>query len=208
MTAEELRGEIQRLHGTIQEVQHRMQQGPMPTAQLPVAPPPPPASETSSTGDAAERLYQHALQEHQQGNHKAAVALFKQFLERDPHASLAGHAHYWIGESLYAQQQYEAAIVAFDEVIRKYPASPKVPAALLKQGDAFVKLHDACTAKYFLRQLQKEYPDSSEAHQATEQLKQLKVRLRRALLGKYLCHAETAAIELPKEKNRPRRRNV
>ena len=174
MTAEELRGEIQRLHGTIQEVQHRMQQGPMPTAPLPVATPSLPAPETSSAGDAAERLYQYALQEFQEGNHNAALTLFKQFLEQYPHASQVGYARYWIGESLYAKQQYEAAIVTFDEIIRKHPGNPKVPAALLKQGDAFVKLHDACTAKYFLRQLQKEYPNSSEARQATEQLKQLK----------------------------------
>jgi tol-pal system protein YbgF len=174
MTAEELRMEIQRLHGTIQEVQHRMQQGTTPPAQHPVASRPPPASETSPSGDAAERLYQYALQEYQQGNHKAAVGLFKQFLEQEPHASRTVHARYWLGESFYAQQQYEAAIVAFDEIIQKYPEDPKVPAALLKQGDAFVKLHDACTATYFLRRLQKEYPNSSEAHHATEQLKRLK----------------------------------
>ena len=62
---------------------------------------------------------------------------------------LWGSAQYWIGDSLYAQKQFEAAIVAFDEVIRKYPEDNKVPAALLKQGYAFAELKDVRNARFF-----------------------------------------------------------
>ena len=62
--------------------------------------------------------------------------------------------------------------MAFDEVIRKYPEDNKVPAALLKQGYAFAELKDVRNAR-FLQQVQQKYPNSPEAQQATEKLKQL-----------------------------------
>ena len=79
-----------------------------------------------------------------------------------------------IGESLYAQKQYEAAIVAFDEVVQRYSNDPKAPAAMLKQGYGFAELRDPRNARFFLQQVQKKYPNSPEAQQAAEKLKQLR----------------------------------
>jgi tol-pal system protein YbgF len=230
---DELRVEVQKLRGNIQEVQHRTQQGMGPDARdvfatklaeletrlaaleyrvdptgsltpppsetrppaaaapsdapAPTAPPvPAPATRPvvptqpgtltppEPTDDAGDRLYKRALQEYQDGNYEVAIVLFKQFLRQYPQTPLTGHAQYWIGESLYAQKQYEAAIVAFDEVVQKHPNDAKVPAAILKQGFAFSALKDARNARFFLQQVQKKYPDSPEAQQATEKLQQLK----------------------------------
>ena len=145
---------------------------PLTAVRPPPAAGPPPASSTSES-DEADRLYKRALQEYQQNNHEVAIVLFKQYLRQYPKASLAGNAQYWIGESLYAQKQFEAAIVAFDEVIRKYPEDNKVPASLLKQGYAFAELKDVRNARFFLQQVQQKYPNSPEAQQAGEKLKQL-----------------------------------
>jgi tol-pal system protein YbgF len=144
---------------------------PPPAAGTP--PPSTPPASTTAGGDEADRLYKQALQEYQQNNHEVAIVRFKQFLRQYAEAPLAGNAQYWIGESLYAQKQYEAAIVAFDEVIRKYPKDNKVPAALLKQGFAFAELKDVRNARFFLQQVQQKYPNSPEAQQAAEKLKQL-----------------------------------
>jgi tol-pal system protein YbgF len=139
-----------------------------------VTPPSSPSpSNSTPTTDEADRLYKRALQEYQQNNHEVAIVLFKQFLRQYPKAPLGGNAQYWIGDSLYAQKQFEAAIVAFDEVIRKYPEDNKVPAALLKQGYAFAELKDVRNARFFLQQVQQKYPNSPEAQQAGEKLKQL-----------------------------------
>jgi tol-pal system protein YbgF len=233
-TNDELRVEVQKLRGSLQEIQHRTQQGmgsdgrdvfatklaeletrlaaleyrvdptgslaltPSETRPPAVSPPPsdaPAATEAPSPApatrpvvptppsalpppgpldDAGDRLYKRALQEYQDGNYEVAIVLFKQFLRQYPQAPLTGHAQYWIGESLYAQKQYEAAIVAFDEVVQKHPNDAKVPAAILKQGYAFSALNDARNARFFLQQVQKKYPDSPEARQATEKLQQLK----------------------------------
>jgi TolA-binding protein len=79
-----------------------------------------------------------------------------------------------LGETFYAQRQYEAAIVAFDEVIQKYGDNPKVPASILKQGFAFAALDDSRNARFFLEQVQSRFPDSEEAKQAEAKLKTLK----------------------------------
>ena len=90
---------------------------------------------------------------------------FKQYLKQAPKSPQAGNAQYLIGESLYAQKQYEAAINAGD--------AAKL-AGLLKQGYAFAELKDARNARFFLQQVQKKYPNSPEAQQAAEKLKQLR----------------------------------
>src|SRR5215471_19112325 len=74
----------------------------------------------------------------------------------------------------YQEKNYEAAVVAFDEVVQKHSQDPKVAAAMLKQGYAFAELKDARNARFFLQQVQKKYPNSSEAQQAAEKLKQLR----------------------------------
>lgn len=141
----------------------------------PAATPPPAAAPVSPQpgGSEAENLYKRAVKEQQQGNHEVAIVLYKQYLRQNPKASTAGQAQYGIGESLYAQKQFEAAIVAFDEVIRKYPNDGRIPAALLKQGYAFAELKDVRNARFFLQQVQQKYPNAPEAKQAEEKLKQL-----------------------------------
>jgi tol-pal system protein YbgF len=134
--------------------------------------PPQPALQAGSD-EAADRLYQRARQEYTAGNHEVAIVLFKQLLREHPQTSLAGNAQYWLGESLYAQQQFEAAIVAFDEVVQKYDKNSKVPAAILKQGFAFDALDDKRNARFFLQQVQRKYPDSPEAEQASKRLEEL-----------------------------------
>ncbi|MGQ4808407.1 Cell division coordinator CpoB [Candidatus Entotheonellaceae bacterium PAL068K] len=225
---EELRLDLQRLRGEMQEMQHRLQHSTQPSAKmrdsfatklaelttrlgelenrLGVVPPPSPAATEPSTSArppaaakpptsplpstlpalrarevSPERLYKRALQDYQQGHYEVALVLFKQFLRQYSKASLAGNAQYWVGESLYAQKQFEAAIVAFDDLIRQYPRNAKVSAALLKQGYAFAELYrqenkpqDLRNARFFLEQVQKKYPKSPEAQQATEKLQQLR----------------------------------
>ena len=165
---------------------------PLPATPAPIPPPPPPPTPrvaalpptnttsrppaTPSPGEAnvADQLYKRALKDYQEKNYEAAVVNFKQYLKQAPKSPQAGNAQYLIGESLYAQKQYEAAIVAFDEVVQKHSQDPKVAAAMLKQGYAFAELKDARNARFFLQQVQKKYPNSPEAQQAADKLKQLR----------------------------------
>ncbi len=124
--------------------------------------------------EVASRLYERAKTEYDAKNYEVAAVLFKQFLREHPESPLAGNSQYWLGETFYAQRQFEAAIVAFDEVIQKYGDNAKVPASILKQGYAFAALDDSRNARFFLEQVQRRFPDSDEAKRAGAKLKTLK----------------------------------
>jgi TolA-binding protein len=65
-------------------------------------------------------------------------------------------------------------VVAFDDVMQKYPDDAKVPAAMFKQALAFAELRDINSARLILQQIREKYANSPEATQATEKLKQLR----------------------------------
>jgi hypothetical protein len=73
-----------------------------------------------------------------------------------------------------ALEAERAAVAEFDEVVQKYGQDQKVAGAMLRQGHAFAELKDTRNARFFLQQVQKKYPNSPEAQQAAEKLKQLR----------------------------------
>ena len=131
-------------------------------------------SVSPSSGYPAKQLYEEALKVYQEGAYDGAVELFQQFLYEHAQSPLAGDVQYRIGESLYAQHQYEKAVVAFDDVMQKYPDDDRVPAAMFKQALAFAELRDINSARLILQQIREKYANSPEANQATEKLKQLR----------------------------------
>ena len=138
----------------------------------PTIPQPSPASQIPPD-ETEVRLYERGLRAYQAGDYKGALEFLRHFLNQYAKSPLAGNVQYWIGESLYAQHQYKAAITAFDHVVQKYPNDTKVPAAMLNQGLAFVKLQDVQRARFFLQQVQEKYADSLEADQAKATLQQM-----------------------------------
>lgn len=123
-------------------------------------------------------LYQSAYRDYQRGNFPLAIEGFRQFVEENPSSDLADNAAYWIGESLYSQQQYRPAIVQFDEVINQYPRSDKVPAALLKKGYAYIELGEKAQGIVQLQYVLHEHPTSQEASLAREKLRSLGIETR------------------------------
>jgi tol-pal system protein YbgF len=138
----------------------------------PTIPQPSPASQTPPD-ETEVHLYERGLRAYQAGDYEGALEFLRHFLKQYAQSPLAGNVQYWIGESLYAQHQYKAAIAAFDHVVQKYPNDTKVPAAMLNQGLAFVKLQDVQRARFFLQQVQEKYADSLEADQAKATLQQM-----------------------------------
>jgi len=121
-----------------------------------------------------EALYKKGLEKFKAGDMAAARDNLNKFIEQNPKHELIPNAHYWVGETLYGEKQYEQAILAFQEVIKKYPQQPKVPAAMLKQALAFRAIKDTKSARYVLRKLVESYPKSEEGKKAKTLLKQIK----------------------------------
>lgn len=119
--------------------------------------------ETPPTPDS---MYQKALETYKAGDMPAARELFGKFVEQNPQHDLAANAHYWIGETHYSEKNFEPAILSFQDVIKNFPNSDKVPAAMFKQALAFQSINDVKSSKYVLKKLIDGYPKSEEAKKA------------------------------------------
>lgn len=114
----------------------------------------------------ATAVYESAYAAFKGKKYKDAREKFSAFIKKFPKDSLAGNAHFWIGESYYAEKDFENAILSYESVIKGFPQNVKIPVALYKQGLAFMELGDKKTAKVIFEKLVEKFPDSPEAAQA------------------------------------------
>lgn len=121
-----------------------------------------------------DKAYHEAYDTFRAGDLDKAKQGFLAFLEAYPDTPLSDNAQFWIGEIAYNKHEYEAAILAYENVIKKYPKSNKLPDAILKQGLAFLELGDKIDAKIILENLVKKYPQTKQAGIAQDKLKTLK----------------------------------
>ena len=108
------------------------------------------------------------------GQNAKAREGFQKFLKQYPKTTYAGSAQFWLAETWYVEEKYEKAIVEYEKVMKGYPASDKVPYALLKQGMAFQKLGDNGSAKIVYQQIVKKHPQTNQAKVARTKLSEMK----------------------------------
>jgi tol-pal system protein YbgF len=135
--------------------------------------PPTPQGQKNVTADSAQQLYDNAKQAYDNSQLDKARQGFAQLIQSYPKSENADNAQFWIGESYYREKWYEKAILEYQTVIEKYPKGNKVPAAMLKQGMAFIQLGDKSNARLILKELEKKFPQTNEAKIATTKLKEL-----------------------------------
>jgi len=123
--------------------------------------------------ESENELYTVSKQAFDAGDFETARKGFKNLINKFPNSAHADNAQFWIGEIYYSEKWYEKAILEYQNVIEKYPKGNKVPASLLKQGFAFLKLGDKANARLILKELVKKYSKSTEAKIATTKLKKL-----------------------------------
>lgn len=75
-----------------------------------------------------------------------------------------------MGESLYAQKEYDKAILQYQKLISQNGNHPKAAAATLKQAMAFEQLADSETARMIYKKIVNHYGSSPEAKIAKEKL--------------------------------------
>lgn len=133
-----------------------------------------PAKPGGSTAAApVQSLYKTAKGAYDKGDWAKARQLFTQLIQEQPNSDNADNAQFWIGETYYNEKWYEKAILEYQTVIEKYPKGNKVPAAMLKQGLAFLKLDDQSNARLVLKRLTQKYPKTNEASIASAKLKDI-----------------------------------
>ena len=132
----------------------------------------PPEVKGSVTG--MGELYRDAYESYQKGDNDGARRKFEAFLKQYPNTDLSDNAQFWIGETYYAQKDFEKAILEYEKVIAKYPEGDKVPAALLKQAFAFLELGDKTNGRNLLRRVIERYPQSEQAEVAKKRSEAIK----------------------------------
>lgn len=139
-----------------------------------------PIPKKEKEADSGEKLYQQALNAYEQKKYKEAYAQFSAFLENYPKHRLSDRATYWIGECLFAQNNFYDAISIFKEVVVRFPKSSKVPDALLMIGNAYLSLDDPGNARTLFERVVREHPSSPAAGNARPKLEQLNLREKKA----------------------------
>lgn len=118
-------------------------------------------------------LYKSAKQKFDQNDFEGARKGFLNLIKKNPKSEQADNAQFWIGETYYREKWFEKAILEYQKVIEKYPKGNKVPAALLKQGLAFLNIGDKTNFRLVMKKLIKKYPKTTESEIAKKKLKQI-----------------------------------
>jgi tol-pal system protein YbgF len=129
-----------------------------------------PKGVSTRTGD----LYKDAYETYQKGDYEGARRKFEAFLKQYPNTELSDNAQFWIGETYFGKKDYEKAILEYEKAIAKYPEGDKIPAALLKQGIAFLELGDKTNGRNLLKRVMERYPQSEQADTAKKKLETIK----------------------------------
>ena len=116
--------------------------------------------------------YRAALDLHFARRYSEAIEAFRGLLSRHPEGAYSGNAEYWIGEGLYAQGDYGAALAAFRRVF-SHAGTPKLDDAQLKLGYCLLRLNDRAGAISAFRKLVSSHPDSEYVERARTELRKL-----------------------------------
>jgi tol-pal system protein YbgF len=118
------------------------------------------------------RAYREAYNTWRTDDHGACIDRFREFLQTYPSSEYSDDAAYWMADCYFKQGDFQTAILRFDDVAGRYPASGKAPEALYRQGEALLRLgprYGKAARKAFERVIN-EYPNSPRAEQAERQL--------------------------------------
>jgi tol-pal system protein YbgF len=116
--------------------------------------------------------YKTGLRAFQAQQFDNAIQQFRSFQRKYPNSEMADDAQYWIGESYFDQRDYNRAILEFNDVL-KYRKGDRVPAALLRQAQAFLEIGDKTDARLILQKLLNDHPNSEQAQEAKARLQVL-----------------------------------
>jgi len=126
-----------------------------------------------------QKAYQKAFDLLRGLRYEKSIISFRAFLRSYPDGRYAHIAQYWIGEANYAQRKFKRAVNDYQVLIKRYPSSPKLAEAILKISYSYYELKDLKNAETNLQHLIKTYPKSTEAGQARDLLKKIRLQLRK-----------------------------
>jgi len=133
----------------------------------------PPPAVVVAAGPSVTDIYNQARIDYTQGRYALAISGFQDVLATDPRGDLADNANYWVGESYFAQRQYERAIESFDTVVRDYPNSNKRSDAYLKKAMSLENMERRSEAMLMYELVIEQFPRTQHQRIARSRLEGL-----------------------------------
>ena len=113
------------------------------------------------SSDDPDELYRNAYEFILSGDYGTAETGFRELIDRFPDDQRAADAHFWLGEALLGQQQYQEAAQIFLAANRDYPQSRKAPDMLFKLGVSLSAMGQRDVACATFVEVAKRYPNAS-----------------------------------------------
>jgi tol-pal system protein YbgF len=111
-----------------------------------------------------EQEYQDAYSMLKSKDYKRARDAFRAFVQKYPESDLIGSSYYWIGETLFAQNDFEKAAVEYLKGYQVAMRGMRAPDNLLKLAKSLAKMNghkqEACLT---LKKAQTEFPGAQNA---------------------------------------------
>lgn len=108
----------------------------------------------------------------QEKDYEGAAEKYRAIISKGVKGNTSAEAHFGLGEAEYGLKNYKKAIVAYSKVQEANSKSAQVPASLYKIGLSFQNLNMNKEAKGFFSELLERYPTSKEAKKARAKVKE------------------------------------
>jgi len=108
-------------------------------------------------------IFEMAELDRNRGNIDLARSGFEEFLSKYGKSELSDDAIYWLGDLSYGQGDDAAALEYFQDLLARFPASERAPAALYKGRACLLNLGRPAEAEAMGALLVERYPDAAEA---------------------------------------------
>ncbi len=122
---------------------------------------------------AVREVYDGAFQALREGRYEDAITQFETLIQTYPDSDLVDDSMYWIAESNYVTQNYQASLPEFERVIREYPESQRAPEAMLKIGYIYYDMEQFESARDYLLEVIDKFPASRSAFSARRRLNKM-----------------------------------
>jgi tol-pal system protein YbgF len=147
--------------------------------------PAPPPRNFSATGavtsvappsDSAKDTYDLAYGYVLRKDYALAEDTFQAFLKKYPNDRRAADAQFWLGESLFQRQRYDAAAQAFLELSTKHTGHAKAPEALLRLAQSLAAMNQKEMSCATLAEVGRKYPKATATVKQGVEREQKRVR--------------------------------
>ena len=151
-----------------------------PSAASPSAAEPPPTwpqdldkEMASNSKEPGAKIYREGLTAMKSGNYSTAIIKFAKIQHTYPKSALSEPSQYFTANAFYESGKYEQSILQFNDLVMRFPDGHYTCQALLREGEAFMKLNDRIDARLTLQKVKGNNSCTNESTVADNMLKSL-----------------------------------